>query len=323
MKVLALGAGDMGRMAITVLIPSPNITSITVADKNYALAKRFVDLIGSEKLFAVEIDVTEEEKLIDLITKHNLVMNTVGPYYKFGVPILKAAIKAKRNYVDICDDWKPTLQMLKLDGEAKAAGITAIIGVGASPGITNLLAVKACSELDEIDEVITGWGLGATKSGRPPQFFISRKKLFSKREVQKANAAILHLIHESIGKIPTFRNGQLVEIDALTEVEPLKFPGGGRAMYACHVGHPEPVTLSRSLKAKSISNVMYLTKFFTNELRDYLKQIETGQASEAEVAIAIEHALNKWWVKLLLAFWVVGRFFKLPPELCVIAKGKK
>ena len=326
MKVLALGGcGDMGRMVIAALLPAPQVTAVTIADKNHELAQRIVELTGSYKLSATEIDITDEAKLNDLMVSHDLIVNTVGPFYQFGIPILKATIKAKRNYVDICDDWKPTLEMLELDGEAKAAGITAIIGIGASPGITNLLAVKACSELDEVVEVMTGWGLGSTKSGKKPKYFVSNRKLFdkSKKKGKKANAALLHLIYESIGKIPTFRDGKLVEIDALTEVEPFKFPGGGRAMYACHIGHPEPVTLSRTLKARTISNVMYLTKYFTDELRDYVKQIEAKKLTETEVALAIERDLNKWWVKILLFFWLLSRFFKIPPELCVIAKGKK
>jgi saccharopine dehydrogenase-like NADP-dependent oxidoreductase len=319
-----LGVGDMGRMAITVLIPSPQITSITVADKDYTLAKKFVDMIGSEKLSAVEIDVTDEDKLVALMAEHEVIMNTVGPFYKFGVPVLKAAIKARRNYVDICDDWKPTLEMLELDSEAKAADITAVIGIGASPGITNLMAVMACSELDQVDELITGWGLGSTKSGKKPSHFVSKNMLSKESKVEKkANAAMLHLLFESVGKIPTYRDGQLIEIDALSDVEPLKFPGGGRALYACHVGHPEPVTLSRTLEAKTIANVMYLTKFFTDELREYLNKIESGQVTEAEVAIDIEKTLNKWWVKLILGFWLIWRLFKLPPELCAIAKGRK
>lgn len=324
MKILALGCGDMGRMAITALIPSPKITSITVADKNYPLAKKFTELAGSEKLSPVEIDVADEKKLVDLISEHDLVINTIGPYYKFGVPILQAVIKAKRNYVDICDDWKPTLKMLELNSAAKAADITIILGIGASPGITNLMAVMACSELDEVDELTTGWGIGATKAGKKPAFFVSRKHLFKEiNEEKKANAALLHVIYESIGKIPTYRDGSLIEIDALTESPPLKFPGGGRSMYACHIGHPEPVTLPRTIKAKTISNIMYLSKFITNELRSYIERIERGEATENEIAIEIEETLNKWWVKILLGFWIFSRFFKLPPELSVIAKGKK
>ena len=311
-------------MGISVLIPCTQISSITVADKNYELAKKFVELMGSKKLSAVEIDVTDQEKLVNLMSEHDIVINTVGPFYKFGIPILEALIKAKRNYVDICDDWKPTLKMLEMDGAAKAAGITAILGIGASPGVTNLMAVKACSKLDEVDTIITGWGIGSIKSGKKPKNFVSRKKLFDlKNEPKKANAAILHLVIESMGKIPTFQDGKLTEIDALTEVQSLKFPGGGRAMYACHVGHPEPITLSRTLKAKTISNVTYLTKMATNRIRNYIKKIEAGEMSESDVSIALERDLSRWWVYTYLFFWLIARFFKLPPELCAIAEGKK
>ncbi|MBW2087346.1 MAG: saccharopine dehydrogenase, partial [Deltaproteobacteria bacterium] len=58
--------------------------------------------------------------------------------------------EARCHYIDINDDWEPTLDMLKLDEEARQAGITAIIGMGASPGVSNLLAVKAMSLFDTI-----------------------------------------------------------------------------------------------------------------------------------------------------------------------------
>ena len=44
----------------------------------------------------------------------------------------RAAIDARRNYIDVCDDPVPTLDMLAHDREAKAAGVTALIGLGAS-----------------------------------------------------------------------------------------------------------------------------------------------------------------------------------------------
>ena len=54
-----------------------------------------------------------------------------------------AAIEAGAHYLDICDDWEPTLDMLELGERARARGVTAVIGMGASPGLTNLLAMKA------------------------------------------------------------------------------------------------------------------------------------------------------------------------------------
>ena len=104
---------------------------------------------------------------------HDIVINTIGPFYKFGNIILKAAIQAKKPYVDICDDWKPTLEMLDLKDDAIDGGITAIIGMGSSPGISNLMSVLACSEFDMVDEIITAWGFGQTKMGKKPKFFIT------------------------------------------------------------------------------------------------------------------------------------------------------
>ncbi len=325
-KILMLGGcGDMGRMAVVSLLSSPLVEKVTIADKNYEVAQRYVELANSDKLSAVEIDITNEEELIPLISSHDLVANTIGPFYKFGVPVLKAAIKAKRHYVDICDDWKPTLDMLGLNEEAQNAGITAIIGIGASPGITNLLAVKAYSELDEVNKIITAWGIGWTKMGQKPTYFISKKNLFTKQlqGTRTPNAAIMHLLHESIGKIPIYRDGKLVEIESLTEAEPIHFPGRGGPMYACYIGHPEPVTLSRTLKVNSISNQMFLTKKFTDVLRDYVKQISEGNLTMAEAAIAIEDDLNKFTTKLYLLWVILKRFFRFPPTLCAFALGKK
>ena len=49
--------------------------------------------------------------------------------------------------------------LASMDTDARAAGITAVIGMGASPGITNLLACQAVRELDGVDELIAGFDL--------------------------------------------------------------------------------------------------------------------------------------------------------------------
>ena len=62
MKVLALGGcGDMGRMAVAILLESPKVTNITIGDIDLDLANAVVDLIGSSKLKPERIDVIERE----------------------------------------------------------------------------------------------------------------------------------------------------------------------------------------------------------------------------------------------------------------------
>jgi len=322
MEILALGgSGDMGRMAVAILLESPNVTSITVADKNYERAKYLVDLVGSDKLKAVEVDVTQKTNLIELISSHDLVMNTVGPYYKFATMILDAVIEAKKPYVDICDDWKPTLDLLNMNDKAKKAGITALIGIGASPGITNLMAVIACSKLDKVDDLITAWGYGiGERVGSKPEYFIEPRKFYERFKDMPviANAATMHLFYETVEKIPTFRDGKMIEIKPLTDAEPLQFPGF-KDTYVCHIGHPEPVTLPRVLNANSVSNLMYMGKIITDIVRKYTKQITNKELTVSEASIKFGEEVRK----MSRSEAVIKEFIGMPPGLSVIATGMK
>jgi len=322
MNILALGgSGDMGRMAVAILLESPNTTSITVADKNFERANYFVDLVGSDKLKAVEIDVTQKDKLLELISSHDFVVNTVGPYYKFASMILDAVIEAKKPYVDICDDWKPTLNLLEMDDKAKKAGITAIIGIGASPGITNLMAVVACSKLDEVDDLITAWGYGTgERVGRKPKYFIEPRKFYKKFKDEPviANAATMHLFYETLEDIPTYRDGKFIDIKPLTNAEPLQFPGY-KDTYVCHIGHPEPVTLPRVLKVNSVSNLMYMGKTITEIVRKYSQQISNKEQTVSKAVIKFTKEIrdlnkDKEFIK---------EYIGMPPGLSVIATGIK
>ncbi|TFG15857.1 MAG: hypothetical protein EU535_00440 [Promethearchaeota archaeon] len=322
MKVLALGgSGDMGRMTVAILLESPIVSSITVADKNYERANHFIDMVGSDKLTTAEIDVTEHETLVELISEHDLVINTVGPYYKFNKPILKATIEAKTNYIDINDDAHPTLESLNMDQNAKDAGITAVIGFGASPGLTNLMAVLACSELDVIDDLITAWGWGFVKEGKKPKYYILPKKYYAKYKDAPmiANAATMHLFYETLEKIPTFKGGKIIEIEPLTEAESLKFPGF-KDTYVCHIGHPEPVTLPRVIQTNSVSNLMYMGKIATDMVREYSQKIANKKLTIKEASVEFSKELRK---RARSDPEVMKEYADLPPGLCVIATGSK
>jgi saccharopine dehydrogenase-like NADP-dependent oxidoreductase len=321
MKILALGgAGDMGRMAVAILLESQQISSITIADKNYDRAKHFVELVGSNRLSAFEIDVTEHENLVELISSHDLVLNTTGPFYKYDTMILNAVIEAKKPYIDICDDWKPTLSLLDMNKRTKKAEITSIIGMGASPGLTNLMAVIACSELDEIDELITAWGMGLMKEGDKPKYYILPRKFYKKYKNKPpiANAATMHLFYETLEDIPTFKDGKIVDISPLTEAEPLQFPGF-KDTYVCHIGHPEPVTLPRVIKANSVSNLMFIGKAATNIIRKYTQKISNKEISISEASIEFFKESSR----LERDPEIVKEYMNIPPGLCVIATGIK
>ncbi len=105
-----------------------------VADLSGGRAREVVAELG-DHCVARAIDVTDHADLVAAIRDCDIVVNTVGPYFRFGPGVLRAAIEAERDYVDVCDDPVPTMAMLEMNADAESAGITAVLGVGAPPRV--------------------------------------------------------------------------------------------------------------------------------------------------------------------------------------------
>ncbi|MGY1983670.1 MULTISPECIES: saccharopine dehydrogenase family protein [Nocardia] len=231
MRVLVLGgAGVIGRVAARVLSAAATVTELVVADLHGRRAESVAQSLGP-KAFGRPVDVTDRQALDAMLRECDVVVNTVGPFFRFGMQVLSAAVEAGRDYVDICDDWEPTLEMLALDDRARAAGVTALVGMGASPGVANLLAVTAGRELDTVESVVTGWNIAdAAQPGSP--------------HTNRPSAAVEHGMRQISGTIRITRNGRLVDCPALEKVD-LDYPGIG-PIQGRSFGHPEAVTLHRA-----------------------------------------------------------------------------
>ena len=227
MKILALGgSGGMGRFAVHSLINHKAVKKIYIADLNGSSAKEFASNFD-DRVEGLELDITKNEALINEMSKVDIVVNTTGPFFKFGLPILKAAIDTNTHYFDICDDWEPTEKMLLLNNDERSSEITGITGLGASPGLTNILAYLAILELDEVSKVYTGWDI----SGAKPEDKSSQKGV---------NAAMVHGIQQVIGYVKVFNNGKYEMVRPLKEIM-VNYPEIGEKK-ANIFGHPEAVS---------------------------------------------------------------------------------
>ncbi len=239
MKLVALGgAGAMGAAAVRKAFALSIFEDIVVADRDHAAAVALAHRLG---VHAQPVDVTDAAALHALLADADLVMNTVGPYYRFGPAVLRAAIDTRTHYVDICDDWEPTLSLLDLDTAARAAGVTAIIGMGASPGVSNLLAALGAEELDTVHDICTAWPVDPPGAG-----VLTDADAELSRADGQPSAAFVHWMQQLSGTVAVVRGGHVTHESPLRPV-PLRLPGG-RTGTAYTVGHPEPVTLHRTLR---------------------------------------------------------------------------
>ena len=238
MKVIVLGAGGMGRYAAVTAARLDGVSEVVVGDLDGGAARAAATSLGTAARGEV-VDVRDEAALVRLFAGAAAVLNTVGPFFRLGPPVLRAAIAAGVHYLDINDDWESTEAMLALDDDARGAGITAVIGMGASPGISNLLALLAMGELEQVDEVIAGFDLDAampeTRGARPA-------------------AATIHGLHQLTGRIRVFEDG------AFTEVKPRQriafdYPGLGPRV-GWTMGHPEAITFPRRFPDLRASRVV-------------------------------------------------------------------
>jgi saccharopine dehydrogenase-like NADP-dependent oxidoreductase len=281
MKLLALGgSGNMGQTAVRTVLDIGGIDQLIVADYDADRTNIFVESLNDKRVQARTVDVTNTGALEALMQESDVIMNTVGPYYRYGVPIVQAAIKTGRHYIDINDDYRPTQEILEMDNAARSAGSTILLGMGASPGITNILAKHAANQLDEVDYIQTAWG--AVGGILPSRSEALQSDEFSEERIA---AATVHFMHIVAWKIPLFRGGKFIEVDPLEDGEEMTFPEGKGFFY--YIGHAEPVTLPRFIKGlKGACNLF--GSWFGPEAYDVLRslgaRIRDGKLSAEQAA---------------------------------------
>lgn len=239
-KVVVLGGcGAVGSVAVRTLAMQDTFTQVVIGDMNEPRAKEIAAQVGNGKVSYRPVDAGDQASVASVIADADIVLNCVGPFYKTVKTVLAAVLAAKKPYVDICDDVDVTLDILKLDAEAKQAGITAVIGMGASPGATNLLAKYiADNQLDETDSI----DIYHCHGGEPFE----------------GPGVIGHRFHCMSIDIPMFLDGKLTyvkyfEPDGIALREDFDFPNLG-SVPVFPYPHPEQVTMPRFLKVRQVTN---------------------------------------------------------------------
>ena len=210
MKILVLGSGKMGRGAVHDLAHnSPDVTEITVADADFPLANFIAKLEGNGKCTPQEIDVENFAEAVELMRSHDAAISCV-PYF-YNMLLAEAALEARVNFCDLGGNNTIVAQELSLDQAARQAGINIIPDCGLAPGMVSVLAAHGAERFDTVDSIKIRVG-GLPQNPKPP---LDYQLVFS----------IEGLINEYVERAIVIRDGEITDVESMTETESLEFEG--------------------------------------------------------------------------------------------------
>lgn len=221
-SVVLGGGGAMGRITARALAEDARVDQVTIADLSEAAAQQTIDWLehGREKAVGVAADVRDTDGLAKLLRGADVVLNATD--YPFNLDVMRAALAARVPYADLGGLFHMTRKQYELNAAFAEAGLTAVLGIGSTPGITNVLARVAADQLDRVERLDVRIGSADLRSGDVP---------FA------PPYSIRTILDECTLEPMIFADGETRAVPPLTGQEAITFPapiGPATAMYTLH-----------------------------------------------------------------------------------------
>lgn len=156
----------------------------------------------------IQVDVTDLEAVERLLTGVDAFLSAVP--YVYNLEITRATIQARAHMCDLGGNTEIVRQQHGFDAEARAAGISVIPDCGVVPGMGASLVVYATELLDEATDIYM-WDGGIPQKPRPPFNYL-------------LTFHIAGLTNEYAEPAIFIRDGEVVEVEPITELERVEFP---------------------------------------------------------------------------------------------------
>lgn len=209
LKILVLGCGNIGSVAAKDLAESLPSVEIVVADMNESRAKKVSSIIARENVSWTKADASNHNELVDIMKKFDLAVGALPG--EIGYRVCKAAIAAG---VDMADVSYMPEDVMTLHKDASEAETRILPDYGMSPGLGSILAGHAASKLDQVDSIHM---LNGGLPGRPvpPLDYV-------------ITWSVKDLMDMYSRKVTIVKKGKRVEVEAMSGVAEIDFPGVGR-----------------------------------------------------------------------------------------------
>ncbi|MCG7935518.1 MAG: saccharopine dehydrogenase family protein [Candidatus Thiodiazotropha taylori] len=160
-RVLIIGAGGVGRVVTHKCAQVPEVfTEIWLASRTLSKCDQIASEIKSSTIRTAQVDADQVPELVELIkrVKPELVINVALPYQ--DLTIMDACLETGVHYLDTANYEPPDEAKFEYKWQwayqerFQAAGLTALLGSGFDPGVTNVFTAYALKHhFDRIHQV--------------------------------------------------------------------------------------------------------------------------------------------------------------------------
>lgn len=255
MRVAILGAGGTIAPAIVRdLAESDEVAELLLVDLDRDKARATADRHGGGQ--ATVADGVEEA---------DIVVNSAG--YRINLDAMRSSLGAGAHYIDLGGLYWMTGKQLELHDEFERAGLIAVLGMGSSPGKTNVMAAHAARALGS-ETLETVHVAAGGRDLDPP-------------DGESFPYALQTLIDELTMKPIVVRDGEPAEVDPLSPGGTVRFADPIGEGETIHTIHSEMRTFPASFGCREASFRLSLAPALLDRLRELTA---AGEAERAEAA---------------------------------------
>ena len=248
MKVVQLGCGVCGLVCAEHIAKNPKVDELILADARTNAAEALADRLRMDQVSVRKVNGTDRAQLKSLLKGCDIEVATM-PWRLNRLP-LEVAASLGTHYVDFGMPFDSTgPEFDKYNKICRDAGISALIGMGEEPGMSDVFAMHAASKLDRADEAHTYDGDTARVEGLG--FF----SIWSP----------VDLLDETSVPAAVFRNGKIEFIPPMSARQMYDFPAPLGRLPVYKTNHDETYFMPMGIKTlKNVSFNICIDDWFAN-----------------------------------------------------------
>jgi saccharopine dehydrogenase-like NADP-dependent oxidoreductase len=274
MKTLVLGAsGQIGAYTVQDLVEFYKADVIASSRKLANVKKAMTDLRLADHVKIMELDAKNTDNVAKVAQAERVDTVVNCAWYQTNLSVMEACLRAGAHYTDLGGLFDTTLKQLQLDEKWRNAGIKATIGLGSTPGLTNIAGAAGAAKLDRVDtiNIYCSWG-----------------NTLPVKEAAWPGYSIRTVMDEFTQEPVMWLDGRHVKQPVLSGETTITMIDPIGKITAYYVKHSEPATMGKYI-GKGCRNVTFRIGFPSADFATFKTLKSLGFADTTEISVGDAH----------------------------------